>query len=252
MTNLAQRIQFAPPWWAWLINPHFLPRRALHASIAAVAPALQGRVLDIGCGAQPYRHLLGADTEYTGLEIDTPANRARGIADHFYDGGRMPYEDGAFDGVLCNQVLEHVFEASAFVDEIGRVLKPGGHLLLTVPFVWPEHEQPHDACRYTSFGLLNLLGTRFRIERHEKLTGGGGAVCALIADQINLALRRLPLPLRLGGRLMFVSPVNLAGWIWSVFSKSDPGLYLDNLVLACKPDSPGQLPDAGCLQPGGG
>ena len=58
---------------------------------------------------------------------------------------------------MCNQVLEHVFNPDDFVREIARVLKPGGALLLTVPFVWNEHEQPYDYARYSSFGLRAFL-----------------------------------------------------------------------------------------------
>lgn len=252
MKRLVQRILFAPPWWAFAINPHFLPRRALYAAIAATTGSLRGRVLDVGCGAQPYRHLLDATTAYVGLEIDTTVNRVRGLADHYYDGLHMPYDDGEFDGVLCNQVLEHVFDAEIFVAEMARVLRPGGCLLLTVPFVWPEHEQPYDARRYTSFGLLALLEPYFRVERYEKLTGGTAALAALLADRINYALHPLPLPLRIGGRLICVAPVNLLGWLCGMRAGCDSGFFLDNFVIASRLEkSRAFRHDAGIVAGGG-
>ena len=59
--------------------------------------------------------------------------------------------------MLCNQVLEHVFNPDEFLLKINRVLKNDGKLLLTVPFVWDEHEQPFDYARYSSFGLKALI-----------------------------------------------------------------------------------------------
>ena len=72
--------------------------------------------------------------------------------------------------MLCNQVLEHVFNPQEFLGELGRVLARGGRLLLTVPFVWDEHEQPFDYARYSSFGLKALLEQHgFRVLQHRKL-----------------------------------------------------------------------------------
>ena len=72
----------------------------------------------------------------------------------------FPFESEQFDSVLCNQVLEHVFNPDFFISEISRVLKPSGKLLLFVPFVWDEHEQPNDYARYSSFAL------KFMLEKH--------------------------------------------------------------------------------------
>jgi SAM-dependent methyltransferase len=122
--------QMARPGFAGLfVNPFYFARAELAAAMRELAPRLGGRVLDVGCGDRPYEKLIPA-REYVGLEIDTPENRARARADAFYDGRRFPFEDGGFDAVLCNQVLEHVFEPEAFVAEIARVLKPGGRFTL--------------------------------------------------------------------------------------------------------------------------
>jgi SAM-dependent methyltransferase len=138
------------------INPFFHARRGLHRAIAEAAPKLDGRLLDLGCGQKPYRNLFKTN-DYIGLEIDTVENRATKQADFYYDGKVFPFPNYDFDGVICNQVLEHVFAPDHFLAEIRRVLKPSGKILLTVPFVWDEHEQPWDYARYSSFGLKSLL-----------------------------------------------------------------------------------------------
>jgi SAM-dependent methyltransferase len=73
-------------------------------------------------------------------------------------GARLPYPDGSFDTVLCTQVLEHVPDAELAMAEIARVLRPGGHALVTVPFLYPTHEAPYDFWRYTHHGLAGLVG----------------------------------------------------------------------------------------------
>src|SRR3546814_19368424 len=93
---------------------------------------LAGPMLDVGCGTKPYRELFELE-EYIGLEIDSPSARTQSRADYFYDGKKFPFEAEIFNSVLCNQVLEHVFNPDDFLQEIHRVLREGGMLLLTVP-----------------------------------------------------------------------------------------------------------------------
>lgn len=69
----------------------------------------------------------------------------------------IPVEDQFFDTVFCNAVLEHVRNPVEVLDEINRVLKPGGYLYLAVPFMQPEHLVPTDFQRYTLDGLTNMV-----------------------------------------------------------------------------------------------
>jgi SAM-dependent methyltransferase len=59
--------------------------------------------------------------------------------------------------VLSTQTLEHVEQPQRAVAEMARVLRPGGHLILSAPQTWRVHEQPYDFFRYTRFGLRHLL-----------------------------------------------------------------------------------------------
>jgi SAM-dependent methyltransferase len=214
------------------INPFYFARRELHAAMRELGPQLSGRVLDVGCGDRPYEKLVGAQA-YVGLEIDTPESRARGKADAYYDGRRFPFEDGAFDAVLCNQVLEHVFEPEEFVGEIARVLKPGGRLLLTVPFVWDEHEQPRDYARYSSFGLAALLERHSFSILHQRKTAGD--VRALF-QMINAYLYKITVTgspyVNLFVTLLLMAPVNLLGVVAAWVTPRNADFFLDNVVLA--------------------
>lgn len=154
-----RRKQFFPGGIGIFINPFYFARKGLARHISELAGNITGKTLDVGCGSKPYAHLYGSE-EYVGLEIDTPENRASKNADYFYDGNRFPFTEAAFDSLVANEVFEHVFNPDRFLDEVSRVLKPGGKVLLTLPFVWDEHEQPFDFARYSSFGIKALL------ERH--------------------------------------------------------------------------------------
>lgn len=227
--------QYKPGWVGLFVNPFFLARRALWMAISRASGSLQGRLLDVGCGSMPYRELFQV-AGYIGLDIDSETARQRGMADVFYDGTRFPFGDGEFQAVLCNQVLEHVFHPDEFVREIHRVLAPGGRLLLTVPFVWDEHEQPFDFARYSSFGLQALLArSGFQVlEQHKLLDDFSVLVQLTIAYFFKVSRSRSRL-LNLLVSLVFFAPLTLLGLLLGAVLPRNPDLFLDQLVLAEKP-----------------
>jgi SAM-dependent methyltransferase len=157
LRQLYRKQDFNPDFWGLFTNPFYIARKGLYHSIKSLAPEITGNVLDVGCGRKPYRELFNY-SEYVGMDIENPGHdHANEEIDIFYDGKHFPFSEEKFDNIVCNQVLEHVFEPEMFLGEINRVLKTGGHLLLTVPFVWDEHEQPNDYARYSSFALKHLL-----------------------------------------------------------------------------------------------
>jgi SAM-dependent methyltransferase len=73
------------------------------------------------------------------------------------DALRLPFREGSFRGVLLRGVLEHVRSAAAAIDEVRRVLMPGGFLYVEVPFLQPFHLSPEDHRRFTLPGLRTFL-----------------------------------------------------------------------------------------------
>ena len=67
----------------------------------------------------------------------------------------------SFDLVCCTEVLEHVLDPFGAVAEMHRILKPGGHLLLTTPFNFLIHGPLPDCWRFTEHGIRALLAGRF-------------------------------------------------------------------------------------------
>lgn len=225
--------QFEPRISGLWLTPFFLARRALWTNVRDLAGELTGRrLLDVGCGTKPYRRLFDV-AEYVGMDIDSPVTRQRGIADVVYDGMRFPFDDGRFDAILCNQVLEHVFTPDAFVAELARMLAPGGKLLLSVPFVWDEHEQPWDYARYSSFGLRSLLERHgFRIVHHRKLLDDPSMLFQLANAYLFKVLRTRSAAVNVVLTALVAAPVSALGMLAGWLLPRNPDLFLDQVVLA--------------------
>jgi SAM-dependent methyltransferase len=149
--------------------------------------------LDLGCGEKPFISSF-AECSYTGIDVEV-SGREKSLKspDMFFDGRTIPFGSDTFDGILCTQVLEHVGNLELTLSECNRVLKSDGVMIITVPFLYREHEQPFDFRRFTSFGITSELeGHGFKIE---KLKKGLGAVptIAMLANSfiaINFSAKR--------------------------------------------------------------
>lgn len=154
-------------------------------------------VLDAGAGRSPYRRLF-SHARYEASDFAQLATRYAPL-DYVCDITDIPVEDGRFDRIVFNQVLEHVPDPVAAVRELHRVLKPGGRLLCTVPLFFAEHQQPYDFHRFTQFGLRRLFEEAgFEIVRLTWLEGYLGTV----SYQFSLMGQHLPGPrtsLHVGG-----------------------------------------------------
>lgn len=226
--------QFHPGFIGLFINPFYFARKGLHQHITALAPFIKGKTLDIGCGQKPYEKYF-TSSEYIGLEIDSPENRRRKKADYFYDGKKFPFYDREFDSVIVNQVLEHVFNPDEFLSDIHRVLKEDGMLLLSIPFVWDEHEQPFDYARYSSFGLRYLLNKHnFEIIEYRKSVNDIRIIFQLINAYIYKKTATGNPVFNLLITMIFMSPFNILGELLSRILPANDDLYLDSIVLSKK------------------
>jgi SAM-dependent methyltransferase len=239
---------FFPSPIGLLINPFYFARKELAAQIREQALSVQGKTLDVGCGSKPYQTLCHS-SEYIGMELDTEENRKKKLADCFYDGHRFPFEAETFDSAVASQVLEHVFNPEEFLGELCRVLKSGGLVLMTVPFIWDEHEQPADYARYSSFGLQSLLEANgFDVIVHTKTLTDIRVLFQLFNCYIHKTLMVRSRFLYALLTLLVVAPCNCLGSILGWVTPVDPDLYLDNVVLARKRDflscAPRKFPDS--------
>ena len=97
------------------------------------------------------------------VNLDLAVPRSGGV-DILADIGLLPFATQSVDGVICTYVLEHVADACACIDEIARVIKPGGHVYVAIPFIFPSHPDPLDRWRWTLDGLRRAMNAFDEIE----------------------------------------------------------------------------------------
>ena len=160
--------------------------------LQSVQQFLVGTLLDLGCGMKPYQRVFGSRvSRWIGLDVEvTPSGRS--AADVFGSALQIPFGSATFDSVLSTQVLEHVTSPSQLLAEVRRVLRPGGHLVLTAPQTNPLHEEPHDYFRYTCYGLRSLAeAAALEVLEVRPLGGAIATVGQMIVWHMNW-LRRVP------------------------------------------------------------
>jgi SAM-dependent methyltransferase len=200
----------------------------------------RARTLDVGCGLRPYERYF-AEGEYVGIDVEESGRAAGGKRpDRYFNGVEIPYEDQTFDAIICTEVLEHCVDPERLTGEMYRVLRLGGQLLVTVPFIWGVHEAPYDFRRYSPFGVRRLLeGAGFAVEGVDRVVEGVDAIAMLVFSEINnyrvnveSEAKRRSARVRLLRRLEpHVWRVQLAIWRrLYVFER----IYIDNASIAVK------------------
>jgi SAM-dependent methyltransferase len=188
-------------------------RREYAAVVDRIATDRPGRVLDWGCGWGLISHELkarGLDVASTDYAPDQPGRRASAHfpdveIDYLDEPVALPFEDGAFDAVLSLGVLEHVADPAASLDELHRVLRPGGTLYV--------YKLPN------RFSWLEWLARRLGMEHHgmrpeDTLYTVESAVALIEAHGFDAREARWAnmLPLTLPGRVA----AKLGGVVWTL------------------------------------
>jgi len=173
------------------VRGHTLRRCLMHAELAS-RPPLSGTVLDLGAGEDPtYRGLLplaeGAQVLtvdlFPGPEVAVTADFARSL----------PLRSGSVEAVLALNLLEHLYQPQVLLRETARVLRPGGALLLYVPFLSLLHGWPLDYFRYTEHALGRMLEEAGFAEVSISPHGGVASLLQSVWD----SAAKAALPLRL-------------------------------------------------------
>lgn len=209
-------------------HPQWFVYRHQHQQQLAIAKILRGKILDIGCADQPLRPYLPQDADYIGLDYYSTAVNWYETRPMLYgDAQALPLATESIDCVLLLDVLEHLPRPDDCLQEIKRVLKPQGILILQVPFLYPIHDAPLDFQRWTTHGLRQQIAQQDFVLKEEIQTGKPLETAALL---MNIALSKTLLnwikakhPALILG--LFVPPlvlgINLLCWLVSYFSPED-------------------------------
>jgi len=124
-----------------------------------------GVVLDVGSKHSPYRSHIKCE-KYTRFDIDESSNPD--ICGDLHD-TKIP--DNSYDCVIATEVLEHLYDPQKAMEEIRRILKPGGCCILSTRFLYVYHPGPHDYYRFTWDSLAHICRdfTKVDIRHHGNL-----------------------------------------------------------------------------------
>ena len=138
----------------WLV--HRIHDKALAEALNQYA---HGILLDIGCGEKPYQQLTkNLVSLHIGLDHPNSLHSKQQV-DIFGTAYETGLATNSVDTVLCTVVLEHLERPQDAINEIYRVLRPNGYVILSAPLFWHLHEEPRDFYRYTKYGLAHLFQT---------------------------------------------------------------------------------------------
>lgn len=231
LRTLARWFSRTPLHPQWLLG-----RRQLPPGLAGAS----GRILDIGAADRWIWPHLAKDVDYVAL--DYPATGKvmyRVRPDVFADAANLPFPGDSFDAVVCLEVLEHVPAPQQVVNEIARVLRPGGRLWLSMPFIYPLHDSPYDFQRHTEPGLRrDLHQAGLELEALDSTCGSvrtaGLIACLAVAGGVQAAGRAgwLLLPLAVPALVAINAGAFLLGLVWPNWSAIAAG----HTLLARKPD----------------
>jgi SAM-dependent methyltransferase len=171
----------------------FVVRSAILEALKKALPLFSGILLDVGCGDMPYKSFVlrrpSQVTRYLGLDLES-SPLYQNKPDLFWNGRKIPLPESSVDCAMATEVFEHCPNPEVVLRELWRVLKPGGLLFFTVPFLWPLHDVPYDEYRYTPFSLeRHLINSGFQ-QISLKALGGWDAS---LAQMIGLWVRRRPM-----------------------------------------------------------
>jgi SAM-dependent methyltransferase len=169
-------------------------------------PGERLRILDVGCGHKPYESCFsGDDVDYFGADI--PWANVQADFNINPTTGEVQASPESFHAIVHFQALEHVPDANALMLQTRLLLRPGGYLFCTVPFIFEYHPVPGDYRRWTAEGLkLDLERAGFVVHQTENVEADLPAL---------LTVLELFIAARLGYKItkpLFLA-LNVMGWL---------------------------------------
>lgn len=159
-------------------------RAALGRCLGELKPGEVG--LDLGGGARRLDpRLVNLDlADLAEVDIVAPA-------------GRLPFRDGTLALVVAQELFEHLADPQATVQEIARVLRPGGVAYVQTPWMLGWHSGPRDFWRFSHQGMAELFGEAFALERIGTSLGHGSGFYRVAVEYVAVTASAIARPLYL-------------------------------------------------------
>lgn len=180
----------------------------------------KGILVDIGCGNGGLRNSLPPSVSYVG--IDYPGTMVLGYygkPDILAKAEKLPFSGSSVDTVVMFDILEHLLEPGQAMSEVSRILHPGGHCIIHVPFLYPLHDEPYDYQRWTYHGIKHLLRKNgFQVQQTIESSNPMGTAAALMTIALAKGIldtikQKSPMIILVPLILALIPVVNLTGWL---------------------------------------
>lgn len=207
-----------------------------------VRKVARGRVVDIGCADRWVEKCLPPSCNYIGIDFPATGKLMYGARpDIFADAARLPLSDASADTIIILEVVEHLRHPREAMQEIARVLSPRGRLLLSMPFLYPIHDAPHDFQRYTEYGLAREIeAAGLRVESATPNLGSAHTAgligCLALGGMAVEAIRRRSPTIILIPLVVAAIPIiNALAWLGGKLLPSWSAVTAGYSVVASKP-----------------
>jgi len=222
------------------VHPHLYPwhfqwlaTKDLYGDLKKILPQQSGRILDVGCRDKPYAPWLKQAETHFGIDISSGPQVDAIIAPN----EPWPLVNSSFDVVICLQVLQYVADLNNLFNEIHRVLKPGGALIMTFPFAYNQHTVVKDYWRFSVDGMQELLAARFKIIECKAQGGVGSTVGSFILNWLEITMNQNKMARLLKGLLLplwmiFCGIINVAGFLFDRIDSTK--VFYSNVLLVAQ------------------
>lgn len=199
------------------------------------------KLLDLGCGSQPLKKkLISMGFDYYSADVvpiqDVKIDYILNFGEDIKDSEILNQK---FDFIVCTEVLEHVPDWNTFFINLNKIASPNAIVLLTSPFIYLLHEQPHDYFRATPFAYEHYASlNNFKIEKIDKagnffdvmgtIIGGSGKYVTYRKGVLGVLIKVIIFFLNfIDGIFMSVSKTDL----FRKFIRRESAYYLSNIII---------------------
>lgn len=147
---------------------------------------IQGKLIDLGCGEVPFYHFYeNLVSEITTIDWGNSDARVN-FVDYEMDLNKsLDLASNSYDTILLADVLEHIRHPEVLIQEMSRILKPGGHVVINLPFMYCIHDAPYDYFRYTNYSLKSMFEDHdFEVKEMHATGGSMDIITDLVAKII--------------------------------------------------------------------